>query len=91
MGELNKFFGLAFSALLPLVNPLGDALVFLSLIGSAPRAVYRALARRIAISTTIFLIAIEAGGALVLKFFVFLCLLCRSPVPSRSRPWVGSY
>jgi multiple antibiotic resistance protein len=69
MGELTKFFGLAFSALLPLVNPLGDALVFLSLVGSAPPSVYRALARRIAISTTIFLIAIEAGGTLLLKFF----------------------
>jgi multiple antibiotic resistance protein len=69
VGELSKFFGLAFSALLPLVNPLGDALVFLSLVGSAPPAVYRALARRIAISTTIFLITIEAGGTLLLKFF----------------------
>jgi len=69
VGELSKFFGLAFSALLPLVNPLGTALVFLSLVGSAPQAVYRALARRIAISTTIFLISIEAGGALLLKFF----------------------
>jgi len=69
VGELSKFFALAFSALLPLVNPLGDALVFLSLVGSAPPAVYRALARRIAISTTIFLITIEAGGTLLLKFF----------------------
>ena len=69
MGELSKFFGLAFSALLPLVNPLGDALVFLSLVGSAPPAVYRALARRIAVSTTIFLITIEAAGTLLLKFF----------------------
>jgi multiple antibiotic resistance protein len=69
MGELTKFFGLAFSALLPLVNPLGDALVFLSLVGSAPPSVYRTLARKIAISTTIFLIAIEAGGTLLLKFF----------------------
>jgi len=69
VGELSRFFGLALSALLPLVNPLGDALVFLSLVGSAPAAVYRSLARRIAISTTIFLISIEAGGALMLKFF----------------------
>lgn len=69
MGELIKFFGLAFSALLPLVNPLGDALVFLGLVGSAPPAVYRSLARRIAISTTIFLIAIEVSGTIVLKFF----------------------
>ena len=69
VGELSKFFGLAFSALLPLVNPLGDALVFLSLVGSAPPAVYRSLARKIAISTTIFLIAIEAVGTLILRFF----------------------
>lgn len=69
MAELSKFFGLAFSALLPLVNPLGDALVFLGLVGAAPPAVYRSLARRIAVSTAIFLIAIEAGGTLVLKFF----------------------
>ena len=69
MGELSKFFGLAFSALLPLINPLGDALIFLSLVGNAPPAVYRALARRIASSTTIFLITIEAVGTLLLKFF----------------------
>ena len=69
MGELSKFFGLAFSALLPLVNPLGDALVFLGLVGNAPPAVYRLLARRIAISTTVFLVAIDGGGTLVLKFF----------------------
>jgi len=69
MGDLSKFFGLAFSALLPLVNPLGDALMFLSLVGSAPPSVYRSLARKIAVSTTIFLITIEAGGTLILKFF----------------------
>jgi multiple antibiotic resistance protein len=69
MGDLSKFFGLAFSALLPLVNPLGDALVFLGLVGSAPPAVYRQLARRIATSTTIFLITIEAAGTFLLKFF----------------------
>ena len=69
MGDFSKFFGLAFSALLPLINPLGDALLFLSLIGEAPSDVYRALARRIAISTTLFLMAIEASGTLVLKFF----------------------
>jgi len=69
VADFSKFFGLAFSALLPLVNPLGDALVFLSLVGSAPSAVYRALARSIAISTTIFLIVVEAVGTALLKFF----------------------
>jgi hypothetical protein len=33
------FFGLAFSALLPLINPLGDALVFMGLVGAAPAGV----------------------------------------------------
>lgn len=69
MEELGKFFGLAFSALLPLVNPLGSALVFLGLVGNAPHKVYLALARRIAISTTVFLIAIELAGTAMLKFF----------------------
>jgi multiple antibiotic resistance protein len=69
MAEWSKFFGLAFSALLPLVNPLGSALMFLGLVGCAPPAVDRALARSIAISTTIFLITIEAIGTVLLKFF----------------------
>jgi multiple antibiotic resistance protein len=69
MAEFSRFFGLAFSALLPLINPLGDALVFVGLVGAAPATVYRSLARRIAISTAIFLIAIEAAGTLLLNFF----------------------
>ena len=69
VGEFTKFLGFAFSALLPLVNPLGTALVLLGLIGNAPPAVYRTLARKIAIATTIFLISIEALGTVLLKFF----------------------
>jgi len=69
VGELSKFFGLAFSALLPLVNPLGSALVFLSVAGSAPADVYRSLARKIAISSTIFLLIIQLVGTALLKFF----------------------
>jgi len=69
VAELSKFFGLAFSALLPLVNPVGDALVFLGLVGAAPPAVYRTLARKVAISTTVFLLAIELIGTAMLKFF----------------------
>jgi multiple antibiotic resistance protein len=67
--EFITFFGIAFSALLPLINPVGDALVFLGLVGTAPPAVYRKLARRIAISTTLFLLVIEAIGTALLKFF----------------------
>jgi multiple antibiotic resistance protein len=69
VGELSEFFGLAFSALLPLVNPLGSALVILGVVGNAPPAVYRALARKIAISTAIFLLIIQLVGTALLKFF----------------------
>src|ERR1700723_4731464 len=64
-----KFFALGFSALLPLVNPLGSALVFLGLVGNAPIETYRALARRIAINTVIFLGVIELVGSSLLAFF----------------------
>ena len=61
--------GIAFSALLPLVNPLGSALVFYGLVGAAPPEVYRRLARRIAINTVLFLLVIELIGAALLSFF----------------------
>jgi multiple antibiotic resistance protein len=64
-----KFFGLAFSALLPVINPFGSALLLLALIGSAPEQVYHDLARRITIDTILFLIVIEMGGTAVLSFF----------------------
>jgi multiple antibiotic resistance protein len=62
-------FLLAFSALLPLINPLGSALVFLALVGDAPPAVYHSLARRIAINNVVFLASIELAGSLILNFF----------------------
>jgi multiple antibiotic resistance protein len=64
-----KFFALGFSALLPLINPLGSALIFLGLVGLAPIDTYRALARRIAINTVIFLAVIELVGSSLLSFF----------------------
>jgi multiple antibiotic resistance protein len=64
-----KFFALGFSALLPLINPLGSALIFLGLVGHAPIDTYRALARRIAINTVIFFAVIELIGSSLLGFF----------------------
>jgi multiple antibiotic resistance protein len=48
-------FLLAFGALLPIINPLGSGLVFLGVVGSAPPALYRSLARRIAINNVLAL------------------------------------
>ncbi len=64
-----KFFALGFSALLPLVNPLGSAFVFLGLVGLAPIEVYRSLARKIAVNTVIFLLVIALIGSSLLSFF----------------------
>jgi multiple antibiotic resistance protein len=62
-------FLLAFSALLPLVNPLGSALVFLGLMGELPAKAYRTMARSVAIDNVIFLGLIEILGSAVLRFF----------------------
>jgi multiple antibiotic resistance protein len=64
-----NYFVLSFSALLPLINPLGSALIFFSLVGPAPIPVYHSLARRIAINTVLFLVAIDLVGSTLLRFF----------------------
>ena len=64
-----KFFVLAFSALLPVVNPLGSALVFLGVVGSAPASVFRELAQKIAVTMTLFMAVVELVGAGLLNFF----------------------
>lgn len=69
MTDLVKYFVLGFSALLPVINPLGSALIFLGVVGNAPADTFRNLARRIALSTTLFLGLIELVGATLLTFF----------------------
>ena len=54
-------FLIPFSVLLPLINPLGSALVFLGLVGEVPTTVFRSLARRIAISDIILLVESAPG------------------------------
>lgn len=64
-----KTFMLAFSALLPVINPLGSALLFLAVVGDAAPHMFRHLARRVALSTVLFLLIIELTGAALLAFF----------------------
>lgn len=64
-----KYFVLAFGALLPVVNPLGSALIFMGVVGAAPASVFRNLARRVAFATVLFLLLIELVGAALLTFF----------------------
>lgn len=69
MALVLKYFGLAFSALLPVINPIGSALIFLGVVGEAPTDLFRDLARRVAVSTVLFLLIIELVGATLLSFF----------------------
>ena len=69
MSLVLKYFGLAFSALLPVVDPLGSALIFLGVVGQPPADVFRNLARRVAVSTVLFFLTIELIGAALLSFF----------------------
>jgi multiple antibiotic resistance protein len=62
-------FLLAFTALLPLINPVGSAVIFLGLVGDEPVFVYRQLARKIAMATVLFLLVVEFMGSLLLSFF----------------------
>ncbi len=69
MPLLWNHFVLAFSALLPLINPFGLSIIFIGLVGIAPVELYKHLARRIAINTIIFMAAVELIGSAVLNFF----------------------
>ncbi|MGB9360248.1 MAG: MarC family protein [Candidatus Sulfotelmatobacter sp.] len=62
-------FVLAFGALLPVINPLGSALMFLGVVGDVPGGEFRQIARRVALSTVLFLLVIELAGAMLLAFF----------------------
>lgn len=64
-----KFFALAYGALFPVINPLGSALMFITVVGSVPNEQFRYLARKVAVSMVLFLLVFEGGGAALLNFF----------------------
>jgi multiple antibiotic resistance protein len=69
LGTLWTHFALGFSALLPLINPLGTALVIVGLVGLQPPSVYQFVARKVAVNTVLFLAVVELVGSYVLEFF----------------------
>lgn len=66
---LIRFFPIALSALFPLINPIGSAVIFLGLVGPADAVVYKRLARKVALLTVLFLVGVDLVGSLVLAFF----------------------
>jgi multiple antibiotic resistance protein len=64
-----KVLAVTFIALFPIVNPIGDAPIFLSLTGRYPRSAQKVLARKIAAYSFALLAASFLFGSEVLSFF----------------------
>ncbi len=64
-----KFVPLGFSALLPVINPIGSAVLFLGIVGKADHRLLKTLARKIAVNTIGFLLAVQLAGSYMLRFF----------------------
>jgi multiple antibiotic resistance protein len=64
-----SFIPLSFSALLPVINPIGSAVLFLGIVPNADHATMKILARKIAFNTVWFLAIIQITGSYILRFF----------------------
>jgi len=64
-----SFIPLTFSALLPVINPIGSAVLFLGFVQNTDHATKKKLARKIAFNTVLFLFFILVAGTPVLRFF----------------------
>ena len=60
---------LAFAALLPVINPVGTALIILGMVGEAPAPVYKRLALRVTVLMLVFILVTELLGQAILHFF----------------------
>ena len=69
LSEVFIYVGISLGALLPIVNPLSVAPVFLSLTGGDLRNSRRQHARRAAIYTACILLTCLVAGAMILRFF----------------------
>jgi multiple antibiotic resistance protein len=64
-----EFVPLGFSALLPVLNPIGSAMLFLQFVPNVDHATKKHLARQIAVNTIWFLLVVQITGSYLLRFF----------------------
>jgi multiple antibiotic resistance protein len=69
MNQFVHYFIMGFSALLPLINPPGSALELLGIVGVGEDKLFKLLAKKVAINTTIFLAIVALVGPYALHFF----------------------
>ncbi|GAC1438617.1 MAG: MarC family protein [Terriglobales bacterium] len=64
-----RFIPLGFSALLPVINPIGSAMLFLSFVRNSDHTTMKELAKKISINTIFFLLIVQVTGSYILRFF----------------------
>ena len=64
-----KFIPLGLTALIPVINPIGSAMIFLGFARSLDHQAIKKLAKQISINTVLFLGIVEISGLYVLRFF----------------------
>lgn len=69
MFDLLQSIPFSFAALFPVVNPLGSAMIFLTLTAGASEATLHKLAFKVAINTLILLVVVLLTGTWILRFF----------------------
>jgi multiple antibiotic resistance protein len=69
MLALARAIPLSFAALLPVVNPLGTAIILLGLTEDADAETRRRIARAVAVNTVLLLAVVLVAGRLILGFF----------------------
>ena len=69
MLALARAIPLSFAALLPVVNPLGTAIILLGLTEDADAATQRRIARAVAVNTVLLLVVVLVAGRVILGFF----------------------
>lgn len=67
--SLLKAIPTSFAALLPVINPIGTAVILLGLTSRADSATHRSIARGVAINAVILLLIVLAAGRLFLALF----------------------
>jgi multiple antibiotic resistance protein len=60
---------MAFAALVPVINPLGTAIILLGMTRRADEATRRAIARRIAVNSVVLLVVVLVAGRVFLALF----------------------
>jgi multiple antibiotic resistance protein len=72
MGDITsllKVIPTAFAALLPVINPIGTAVILLGLTSRADMATHRSIARGVAVNAVILLLVVLVAGRLFLALF----------------------